>query len=295
METAVIAGVSHKGGTGRSVTLANLAFHLHFSGPYNVCIVDLDLASPTMGSVLEIEGLERGQVGAGKSGAPRSVHDILAYSDDPLPALVDIRTKSKSVIAKHRPEKQFALVPGLAQSGDWAQKLQGLRSSLKNMIERLRGSDFDYIILDVRSGLSDVLEALGKDANDLVDMLIVHFRWTPQHLAGLDSMLNSERVGNFGADKLRLIRTAFIAPSGEPPEIQSFARSLDAQMREKLSKIEWGDRGLDPDRMPFLGTVPMDPTLKWKECILTEESGPSKSTFTVYREIAGKIVAQVRG
>lgn len=294
MDTAVIAGISHKGGTGRSVTLANLAYQLHYKEPCNVCLVDLDLASPTMGAILDIDDLRFGQTSPGQRGNPKSVHDILVTRDDPTPAIVDLRTKSKTISMKHRPDKQFGFIPGLARAGDWAQKLQGLRGSLRHLLERLRASNYDFIILDIRSGLSDVLEAIKHESNDLIDLLLVHTRWTPQHIIGLESLLLSERVRAFGAEKVRIIRTAYIDPETESKPIKRFAEEIDVKLMNQFSNIEWFGKQLNLNRAPFLGSVPMDARLRWKETVLTEPGDSSMTAFTVFGELASRIASEIR-
>ncbi|MEM9570763.1 MAG: P-loop NTPase [Pseudomonadota bacterium] len=294
MDTAVIAGISHKGGTGRSVTLANLAFQLHHKELSNVCLVDLDLASPTMGAILQIRGLRQGQGTPGKRGNPKSVHDILVNRDDPTPAIVDVRTRSETIANKHRSDKQFGFIPGLAAGGDWAQKLQALRTSLRQLLERLRSSNYDFIVLDIRSGLSDVLEAIKHESSDLVDMLLVHTRWTPQHIIGLDSLLKSERVTSFGPDKVRIIRTAYIDPKLEPKSIRSFVDGVEAELQDQFEAIEWFGKPLSLKRNPFMGSIPMDPKLRWKETVLTSGDGASEPAYTVFGELASKIASEVR-
>lgn len=294
MDTAVIAGISHKGGTGRSVTLANLAFHLHYQS-HNVCIVDLDLASPTMGSVLEIPGLERGQSSAGRPGSPKSVHDVLLSRDDPTAAIVDIRNKSSSIIGKHNPSKQFSLLPGLAEEGDWPHDASMLEAGLRSLIERLRGSDYHYILLDVRSGVSKTLDALNRECSGLIDQVLVHFRWTPQQLRGVESLLRSDCLENFGAEKIKFIRTAFANPGDEAQEIREFASDLDRKLRREFGSIDFNGQSLDPNKNPVLGTVPVDPQLRWKECVLVEEEGVSSKTYRRFQEIAKNIVDSLRG
>ena len=72
--TKVIAGVSHKGGTGRSVSLANLSFQLFKRGKKTL-IVDMDFASPTMGAILGLGS--KYELGAA---ARQDVDDCLLYT-----------------------------------------------------------------------------------------------------------------------------------------------------------------------------------------------------------------------
>jgi MinD-like ATPase involved in chromosome partitioning or flagellar assembly len=68
MPAKVFACISHKGGTGRTTTAANVAYRLALRNR-SVCCVDLDLDSPTFGAVAGLRGMEQG--------AEIGIHDFL--------------------------------------------------------------------------------------------------------------------------------------------------------------------------------------------------------------------------
>ncbi|MFC7614878.1 P-loop NTPase [Actinokineospora soli] len=82
----LIFAASDKGGTGRSVTSCNIAYHLSMQRN-DVAYLDFDFGSPTTGAIFEISKVERGteQNGLhsyveGKTNTPHQV-DVLANSD----------------------------------------------------------------------------------------------------------------------------------------------------------------------------------------------------------------------
>jgi hypothetical protein len=210
-------------------------------------------------------------------------------------AVIDLRSHSPVLQGHVRADKQFGFIPGAASGGDWSQQLRALRVALRNLIEQLRSSTFDFILLDIRSGLSDVLEALKHEATDLVDLLLVHTRWTPQHLLGLESLLQAERVKAFGEAKVKIIRTAFIDPMREPASLQDFANDVDQELGRRFHEIEWFGKPLSLKRKStFLGSVPLDPRLRWKEQVIVQENGPSQETYETYRRLACEIAAEMK-
>ncbi|MHB8490911.1 MAG: hypothetical protein ACYDA6_01675, partial [Solirubrobacteraceae bacterium] len=98
----VVIGASFKGGSGRTTTMANVAFRLALAPLNKVCMIDLDLAAPTLGSVLELDGYEAGtKVGRGihsflpnpqTGNRPREVGALLEDKD----LLIDVRTNCGS-------------------------------------------------------------------------------------------------------------------------------------------------------------------------------------------------------
>ncbi|GLQ21775.1 P-loop NTPase [Algimonas porphyrae] len=295
MNSAVIAGISHKGGTGRSVTLANLAFHLHRNHFANVCIVDLDLASPTMGAIFKVEELRKGIETPATRGNPKSTHDILLQRPASIDqAFFDLRSKiDKGVSPYINKAKKFSIIPGRAGTGDWKDKHEHLMSRLTTFLRKLRASNYDFILLDVRSGISDVFEALDDEATALIDMFLVHTRWTPQHLSGLQALLESNIFTNLGGAKERvgIVRTAYISPTS------ATAKRVDGALQDQLHDISWSGGTLRNENNAFIGTIPMAERLQWEEAILPppSETDTHADTYHAFEELASKLASRLRG
>ena len=138
---AVIAGVSHKGGAGRSVTLANVAYHLNKNSKAKTCLVDLDLASPTMGSILGLRKLAGGEVRTGTAQAPLSLYDILASGDaganiPPGPTcLRKLAEEDTPLAGKLNVSPPLMFLPGYRGVGDWAGEISNLSQRLEHLID----------------------------------------------------------------------------------------------------------------------------------------------------------------
>jgi len=290
----VIAGISHKGGTGRSVTLANLAYHLYNSGS-SVLIVDLDLASPTMGSILGVENAEAGvKSRESHEYEPRNVVDVIEddgqYGDE---CLIDLRRQSHEITRIAKSDRLFQFLPGGIGVGDWSESQRKLNRGLGSLVASLRGGGWNYILLDIRSGLSDVLEALGGDGQDQIDLALVHFRWTSQHLAGLKQILTDNRLSNRRKDSIKLVRTAKAALDDESEPVRAFIHKQNIELLDEFRGIKLGSSFLHEESEHLAGDIGFDPRLRWREQIITQNSSdkkdPSNATYAQFAQLAKNI------
>lgn len=285
-----LAGISHKGGTGRSVTLANVAFHLAHRG-WDVCLVDLDLTSPTLGAVL---GMKRYDMGApaGSVHRPRSIYDLLYRQHDARTAmnsldytLVDIWSASPELQAA-RPVNQpnFQLLPGRANINLGQLEFARLAGILDVLNDK-----FDAVLLDVRSGNSEVASALTAPAVDgQVRSWLLHYRWTHQHLAGIQNFADSffgEGEDRF-SDRVKMIRTAVPAVTGVGSRrdwVQRYDQSLKEKLLELPEELQRGE----------IGAIPFDSMLQWNETVITasmvEKKLAEEATYDAFYGVAEKV------
>lgn len=287
--TRTLVGISHKGGTGRSVTLANVAFHLARRG-WDVCLVDLDLTSPTMGAVLGMKGYEMGAE-PGSAHKPRSIYDLLYHQHEALTAvnsidyaLVDIWSASPSLRAAapvNRPN--LRLLPGRANIN-----LGQLEFARLTEILSALNSRFDAVLLDVRSGNSEVASALTDPAVDAeVWGWILHYRWTHQHLAGVRNFAESffgDGEGRF-TNRVKMIRTAVPAIGGTGTRrawVKQYDQSLQSLLLDLPPELQQG----------AIGAIPFDSMLLWNETVLTEKMVDGdladRATYEAFAQVAAK-------
>jgi hypothetical protein len=277
MKRSVFAAISHKGGTGRSVTMANVAHALAVRGK-NVCLIDLDLASPTMGSVLEIPKLETGVTDAYVPGEPLSVTDVLEgvldrkrsrEAEDIDAALVNVWSRSQCFKEQPASAGSFSFLPGRRWQGDKfdAQDMAPILDQVLGVIARRA----DIIICDLRSGLSEPFQAFLDDRlSQKLAAFLFHFRWTPQQLNGLSEMLSPEVMSRISTDRVRFVRTAVMdadsyesfSPFGK--WVSSSSRELEARLSKLTAAINVSGQKL------LLGQVPIEPVLQWRETIITQ-------------------------
>lgn len=278
----IISCISHKGGTGRTVSLVNIGYRLA-EGGNSVCLVDLDLGSPTLLSAL---GLDHDA--AGVSGETPGVHRYLSgqavFSRDDV---IDLKREFGL-------QTDFHVVPGTMFVGDKDFTRNSIREPLGRLVSTL-DKHYDYVLCDLRSGISNVLHALASlpDAGGPQSGWLLFYRSTPQHIEGLANMidlLGSELEGHQSTlPTIGLVRTASLDPASYPEgEIRKFARARTTELhREELSIVQ---------RKPFpleMGGIPFEPVLQWREGVLTERR-PSHGvvdpkTIEAYRALANRV------
>jgi hypothetical protein len=302
MKRSVFAAISHKGGTGRSVTMANVAYALALRGK-DVCLIDLDLASPTMGSVLEIPELQTGVTKAYDSGNPLSVTDVLEgvldrdrdrEAEEIEGALVNVWRRSECFNGEQPARAgSFFFLPGRRWQGDKfdAHDMAPILDQILGVIAR----KYDIIICDLRSGLSEPFQAFfdGRLSKRLA-AFVFHYRWTPQQLNGLSEMLSPEVMSRISTDRVRFVRTAVMdadsyeAFSSFGKWVGDSSRKLEARLSELNTPIDISDQEL------LLGQVPIEPVLQWRETIITPrlvgDGIAQRATVDAFESIAAAMI-----
>lgn len=255
MAAKVFVALSHKGGTGRSVTIANVAYRLARSGQ-NVCCLDLDLASPTFGSVLGLAELE--------TGAERGVHDVLRGDVEAQRATELLHNVwANKRISAGGYAGQFKLLPGNRDAYEGLEWNGANLRNLRDLLVTLRTS-FDYILADLRSGVSLVAGAFDQpEFADIVAGWIILHRWTPQHLAGTSDLLETLQAQD---REILLVRTAQVDPASYPPKQQGVFLKVDAELERRYRDLVRATTGARA-----IGVVPLEPLLQWREQIITDD------------------------
>lgn len=279
--TQVVVAASHKGGTGRSVTMANVATRLALKGK-NVCIVDLDLASPTFGTVAGLKSIPAGVEAWGTAQAPKSIHDLLkACIDGDRQAyrnvcrgLIDVWTGEPFKGAALGAAKgKLQLLPGKRLGGDGytAEEMAGV---IRNVIEEVViAAPADIVICDLRSGISEPFQAFSLPEfglQDIVAAYVFHFRWTPQQLNGLSDMLSPQVREGLPLEKVRFIKTAVQTTTAfqDRTDFVNWLDRGDGELKSQFAGILEAINASEEDAV--LGEVPLDPLLQWRETIITD-------------------------
>lgn len=259
---------SHKGGTGRSVTLANIAYHFATKGK-DVCIIDLDMASPTMGAILGLQGIETGVLHT-TIGMPRHVGDLLSHEDraaQATHAVVDAWSNSEDLRDNYQSGcGRFSLIPGQKRLGDEIRP--GDFASRIPIILDAISSEYDIVFLDIRSGISNVLRGLSiaertenTRGHKLISAWLIHYRWTRQHICGVADLFGDQELEGISIDdreRVFLIRTLYI----DPVDCDNWFRSRHDELNTHLNAVR-------PQGVRTLGDIPLDPMLQWQECVIT--------------------------
>ncbi|WP_035846547.1 SCO2523 family variant P-loop protein [Kitasatospora azatica] len=272
----LIFATSDKGGTGRSVTSANVAYRRALDGD-DVCYLDFDFGSPTSAAVFDVPTALRGVDELG-------LHSYLR-GEVAEPRRVDVWAESESPALRPRPpgSGQLVLLPGDRGGGEFVLGPDMVRRCV-DLFLRLE-EEFEIILVDLSAGRSYAAQ-LALEATSLPELAqltarwLVFHRWTRQHIIAAAGLVYGERgimaTGTSrGHDEqqmresIRFVRAA--VPDARSPMFTDL-RPAQAQWlsicHDELTKLAAQYR-LGPSRT--LGTVPLDPVLQWREQLITDD------------------------
>ncbi len=266
---------SDKGGTGRSVTSANVCYRRALQGS-DVVYLDFDFGSPTVGSILTIPTVRRGTVAGG-------LHAYLQGRTEE-PERLNIWKSSERPSLHDRPDRagKFVLYPGDANGGEFASS----DSIVKRCIELFARLDeeFDVCLVDLSAGRSYatdiVLSATASDRlRHITSRWLVFHRWTSQHVIAAHGLVHGDNgIINLGVHKghdrdrlassIRFVRTAVVDPNADElaglrAEQIAWLREFDKQLQKDASDLRIG-------RTSQIGSVPLDPVLQWREQLISD-------------------------
>jgi CO dehydrogenase nickel-insertion accessory protein CooC1 len=262
----VITFYSYKGGTGRTMALANVAWIIASSGKH-VLVVDWDLESPGLHRFFE-PFLEESKVSA----TPGVIELINDYA-------------SEALNRAPRPDdwyRDFARVDKDAHSLDWefpdGGKLDFLSAGRQNrdysaavcsldwdnFYERLGGgrffralredmkSNYDYILIDSRTGLSDVADIC---TIELPDVLAVCFTLSNQSIDGAANVAR-QISGRYRDRNIRVLPVPMRIEAGEKEKLdvgRSTARRSFEGFPQGMTQGDLGTywSGVEVPYMPF--------------------------------------------
>ncbi|HET9140218.1 SCO2523 family variant P-loop protein [Actinophytocola sp.] len=292
----LVFAASDKGGTGRSVTSCNIAYHL--AQRYDVAYLDFDFGSPTAGAIFEMARVERG---VDQNGLHSYIEGEAA---DPYVVDVWQNTARDDLRSANARAGRLVLLPGNRGGAEFPCHARHVNNCV-TLFSRL-DREFDICVVDLSAGrshaVSMVLEATAREELSAITArwLIFH-RWTRQHVMAAAALVNDTRgiieVGKAAGhdpdaldDAIRYVRTAVprlnspLATSSPPQAawLHAFDEELNRLAREKK---------LGRSRM--LGITPMEPVLQWREQVITHADVDAKianaATAESFRELATKL------
>jgi tetratricopeptide (TPR) repeat protein len=260
---------SYKGGVGRTSALMNVSHHLSRQGK-RVCILDFDLEAPGL-DAFEVKGDETPRDGLveyiSHFMSTGEVADLDGYIQDVTPS--DHEGKLFLIPAGRKDSAYQASLSKL----DWKVLYKRQKGFL--FIEALRRAiesklNPDYLLIDSRTGLTDIS---GICTVQLPDLVVLLFGLNNQNLLGTAQVYKT-----ITSNKLsRSIQTLLVAsPIPEVPE--SF--DLRARRFERATELI----GASPDL-----TVPYDPFICFQETIA--DVGQSQNLIKAYGLLARKIIS----
>ncbi|MEU6355302.1 SCO2523 family variant P-loop protein [Streptomyces sp. NPDC047072] len=281
----IFFAASDKGGTGRSVTTANLAYRRALSGD-DVCYVDFDFGSPTTAAVFDVPGALSG---IEKDG----LHSYLRGGCGE-PERIDVWARTEHPELRLRPvgAGRLVLLPGDLSGGEFAIDADTLRRCA-DLLLRLSG-EFDLVLVDLSAGRSFAMEmALTvtsmPETRGLPARWLVYHRWTRQHVVAAAGLVHGSRgivAGGVarGHDEellrgaIRFVRAA-VPDADSPvwsqltPAQAAWLRECDLSLRELAAEL-----GVGYARV--LGSTPLEPVLQWREQLITDTDVDDRGIVT---------------
>ncbi|GGT05803.1 SCO2523 family variant P-loop protein [Streptomyces chromofuscus] len=300
----IVFATSDKGGTGRSVTCANIAYRRALGGD-DVAYVDFDFGSPTAATVFELGSAVRRAADGG-------VHSCLR-GQVAEPARLDVWLLSEREVLRRSlaGAGRLCLVPGDPGGGEFPADEAMTRRCAALLLAMEQ--EFAVTIVDLSAGRSYAIDiALRTTARpefrDVVTRWLVFHRWTRQHIEATAALVGQERgilqIGaHWGHDTEDLVRRIRYVRAAVPGSDASSAAGLRAEQAEWLRSVDAeltrrsGRLGLG--RTATLGTVPLDPVLQWSEQLITDEDVlmppiANADTVQAFRDLADALTDDER-
>ncbi|MFF0201309.1 SCO2523 family variant P-loop protein [Streptomyces sp. NPDC005017] len=273
----LVFAASDKGGTGRTVTSANLAYQRALNGDH-VCYLDFDFGSPTAAAVFDLPDVLAEADGQG-------LHSYLkGGTGEPL--RVDVWDRTEHPVLADRPfgAGRLVLLPGDRGGGEFVTDDEDLHRCV-DLILRLR-AEFDVLVLDLSAGRSYAMELALAATSPLTlkpripIRWLVHHRWTHQHVRAAAELVHGARgmlsagaaLGHDPAalsGAIRFVRTAVPDPSS--PMWSQVRPAQIAWMTERHRRLEEMAARLGIGRSRVVASVPLEPVLQWREQLITDE------------------------
>ncbi|WP_367323174.1 SCO2523 family variant P-loop protein [Streptomyces sp. HUAS ZL42] len=271
----LIFAASDKGGAGRSVTSANLAYHRALAGD-GVCYLDFDFGSPTASDVFGIPD-------APKEAEGRGLHSYL-NGETSEPMRVDVWARTEHFVLRDKPDRsgRLVLLPGDRSGGEFVTDEENLHRCV-DLILRLK-REFDVIVVDLSAGRSYAMDlALAATAQHELRRIkarwLIYHRWTRQHVMAAAELVSGKQgivsAGEeMGHDRdaligaIRFVRAA--VPALESPLWSQLPPAQSAWMRQYNERLESIAADLGIGRSRVLGSVPLEPVLQLREQLITD-------------------------
>ncbi|EXG79898.1 SCO2523 family variant P-loop protein [Cryptosporangium arvum] len=293
----IVFATSDKGGTGRSVTLSNLAYRQALRGA-DVCYLDFDFGSPTAGAMFTINEVARGTTDGG-------THSYLDGSiTDPTRRDVWTTTDRDELRERPRGSGRLVLLPGDSGGGEFSRRQNDVERCARLL--RKLNEQFDFCLVDLSAGRSYatelVLRAVGTpELATAESRWLVFHRWTRQHIIAASGLVFGEHgllangagdaEGRLGA-AVRFVRTAVVDPdspqlAGLRPEQVAWLRNCNRELQELAGRHKLG-------RTNTLGSIPLDPVLQWREQLILDDDVfarqvANRATIDAFEELADRL------
>jgi hypothetical protein len=296
----LVFATSDKGGTGRSVTSSNVVYRRAVQGS-NVCYLDFDFGSPTVGAIFS--------VAKAISGTPEGgLHSYLRGRRNE-PEQLDVWSESDRTGFRDRPlgAGRLVLFPGDTGGGEFSSNREVVQRCVRLFL-RLE-EEFELCLVDLSAGRSSAIEMVlaataEPELRPMTTRWLVFHRWTRQHIIAAHGLVYGDRgILDIGVDRghdrdalndsIRFVRTAVVDPNsaelaGLRPAQVAWLRDAHRELQELAGRYRLG-------RTTMLGSVPLDPVLQWREQLISDDDTyasqiANRATVEAFELLAQKLV-----
>jgi hypothetical protein len=293
----LVFSVSDKGGTGRSVTSCNIAYHL--AQRDDVAYLDFDFGSPTAGAIFEMKKVEKGIDGNG-------LHSYVeGKATEARTANVWETSNRTALRTSGTYAGRLTLYPGNRGGAEFSSSPDKVDRCV-SLFQKLE-SEYAVTIVDLSAGRSHALmmalQATGQKPlkDNVKTRWLVFHRWTRQHIVAAHSLIYDGRgVLDIGTkaghdrqklvDAIRTVRTAVPdrdAGSEQLSALNTWLRTCDNELHKQAKELNLGPK-------QNLGDTPVEPVLQWREQIILDTDVAKKianeATTEAFRELASKVI-----
>ncbi|MFI5959076.1 SCO2523 family variant P-loop protein [Cryptosporangium sp. NPDC051539] len=272
----IVFATADKGGSGRSVTLANVAYRAALQGT-DVCYLDFDFGSPTAGSTFSLSKVALGTSDGG-------LHSYLLGESADFQR-VDVWSASDRSDLRLRPAGagRLVLAPGDAGGGEFFAAQDVVRRCTQLLLAA--DEEFDVCLVDLSAGRSytaDMVLAASASAElrNVTWRWLVFHRWTAQHLRaasglvfGGRGLLEQSRLSGHDPSRLeralRFVSAAVVRPEGAEAAAATSAFAAwqaerDGALHEFAARVGLG-------RSTRIASIPQEPMLQWVEQVIVDD------------------------
>lgn len=294
----IVTFYSYKGGAGRTMALANTAWILASNG-HRVLVVDWDLESPGLHTFLR-PFLDR-KVIRGTSGVIDLIKDFAWAAARPDSGATDWRTQCADV-GRHVVPVEWPHFPcggslDFLPAGQQNRDYSSLASTFDwdDFYERLGGGQFldalredmrrgyDYVLIDSRSGLSDIADICTVQFPDTV---VLGFTLTDQSIEGA-AQVGAGIAGRYADRNIRILPIPMRVDDAVGEKLDSARAFARSQLDRFLA-------GMDPEQANrYWGAVeiPYKPFFAYEETLATfgDTPGSPGSLLAAYERLTSVI------
>jgi WD domain, G-beta repeat/CobQ/CobB/MinD/ParA nucleotide binding domain len=300
----IITFYSYKGGTGRSMALANIAWILAAAGK-RVLMIDWDLEAPGLHRYFRpflIDpdlSVSNGVIDLALQYATEAVKPSAERGEDWLARLSDVRKYTQSIDFDFPGAGLLDLIPAGRQNDAYAVRVSTF--NWQNFYQRLGGStyidalreslrrNYDYVLVDSRTGVSDTAGICTVQFPDLLAVCFTYNNQSSEGTAGIASSVYRQRVIEKGDKTFRIVPLPMRIDPFESAKLDArrvYAWSLFAPL------VPWQPEG--ERRAYWLNVeVPYFAALAYEELLATFRDDPSdpKSVLSAFVRTTGYLTS----